>query len=136
MLPQLIDAAVALPNLELDDGDQDQEHRNVAARAKVQRDSTQWAPMYESLKTKFGDWNLYWGVFNPLSERETIRGSLADDIADIYGDLKDGVILHENREVPAEDNIWHWRCTFYVHWGEHATDALRTIYFILRETAS
>ena len=40
------------------------------------------------LKGKLGDWDLYHQVFDPTQDDEA---SLADDIADIYSDLKEGL---------------------------------------------
>jgi len=59
---------------------------------------------------------------------------LADDFADIYRDLKEGLNLNESHEASPEDNIWHWRLGYYSHWGKHAIDAVRTIHFLLEET--
>ena len=75
------------------------------------------------------DWDLYWQVFDPTKDSEAIYGSLADDIADIYRDLKEG--LDDIHLARAEDIIWEWRLGFSSHWGKHAIDALRTIHFRL-----
>ena len=39
-------------------------------------------------------------VFDPRTDNEAIHGSLSGDIADIYRDLKDGIVLKETNEVP------------------------------------
>lgn len=66
-----------------------------------------------SINTHSGrDWNLYWMVFDPRTDNEAIHGSLSGDIADIYRDLKDGIVLKETNEVPASETIFEWRFGF------------------------
>lgn len=45
---------------------------------------------------------------------------LADDLSDIYFDLKQGLKLLEISPGLAASL---WRCSFYVHWGKHLLDA-------------
>jgi hypothetical protein len=91
----------------------------------------QWRQLYDLLKEKLGDWDLYWQVFNPTTDKEADCGTLADDIADIYRDLKEGLVLNEKRLARPEDVIWEWRLLYYSHWGKHAIDAMLTIHFRL-----
>jgi hypothetical protein len=136
ILPQLIGEAISLPNIELnDDENQEEERRKWAVRARAGLTEPQWVQLYPLLKDKLGDWDLYWQVFDPTTDSEAIRGSLADDIADTCRDLKEGIILSETHQASPEDNIWHWRLGFYSHWGSHAMLALRTIHFLLEKTA-
>jgi hypothetical protein len=32
----------------------------------------QWKPLYGSLKGKFGDWDLYWAVFDPTTNKRKL----------------------------------------------------------------
>ena len=137
ILPHLISEAVNLPNMELsEDESQEEDSRKSQARARLRLSEAQWGKLYEFLKAKLGDLNLYWEVWDPTKDHEAIHGSLADDFADIYRDLKEGLSLAEAHQVPPEDNIWHWRLGYYSHWGKHAIDALRTIHFLLEEKLS
>jgi Domain of unknown function (DUF5063) len=61
----------------------------------------------------------------PTVRKRMIHGSLADDLADIYRDLKKGLILSE--KTSAEDALWNWRLHFDFHWGNHAMSALKAI---------
>ena len=120
ILPQLISEATGLPDVELADD---------VACSKSRLSHEQWTQLYDRLKETLGDWDLYWQVFDPTKDNEAIYGSLADDIADIYRDLKEG--LDDIHLARAEDIIWEWRLGFSSHWGKHAIDALRTIHFRL-----
>ena len=51
-------------------------------------------------------------VFDPRTDNEAIHVSLSDDIAGIYRDLKDGIVLKETNEVPASETIFEWRFGF------------------------
>jgi hypothetical protein len=128
ILPQLIGHAISLPNVEPNDNESREK-----LHTKLSLSHAQWSELYQSLKIKLGDANLYWEVWDPTKESEAIHGSLADDFADIYRDLKVELNLSDADQAAAEDNIWHWRFGYHSHWGQHAIDALRTIYFLLED---
>lgn len=142
ILPQLIGEAISLPNLESSDGDDEDEESEEELVGKFKESvlraeadslsyvASEWRPLYVSLQKKLGDWDLYREVFDPTKDTETVCGSLADDIADIYHDLKEGIDLSE---ASPEEGIWHWRVQFS-HWGHHAIDALRTMHVLLEDT--
>ncbi len=125
ILPKLIDEAIGLPDVE------SSEHHEPKAKNVRQR-VEEWDWLYNSLKEKFREWDAYRQVFDPTRDSEAIHGSLADDIADIYRDLKEGLDLKEARRSEPEDSIWGWRIGFYSHWGKHAIDALLAIHFQLQ----
>jgi len=135
ILPKLIDEAISLPDVKLSDSDDPIEGSGQPAfPANVRQSVQEWGQLYNLLKEKLGDWDRYWQVFDPTEDDKAIFGTLADDIADIYRDLKEGLVLIEAHEAPPEDIIWNWRLLFYSHWGKHAIDALRTSHFLLEET--
>jgi hypothetical protein len=129
LLPELIGQAIHLPDFAL--SDEDDPHR-VETRGTHE----QWKKLYELLKVKLGDADVYWEVWDPTKDNAAIHGTLADDIADIYGDLKKGVMLCEDPKGTAREAIWIWRVLFFSHWGKHAIDALRTMHFLLEESLS
>lgn len=94
MLPELIAEARRLPLVSFDDDENEEQEASIRKiRAEKKMKQQEWGQLYDSLKEKLGDRNLYWMVFDPRTDNEAIHGSLADDIADIYRDLKDGVVL-------------------------------------------
>jgi hypothetical protein len=137
VLPKLIDEAISLPDLKLSESDDPIEGSGQPAfQANVRQSVQEWGQLYNVLKEKLGGWDRYSQVFDPTEDDEAIFGTLADDIADIYRDLKEGLILIEAREAPPEDIVWSWRLSFYSHWGKHAMDALLAIHFRLQSAAS
>jgi hypothetical protein len=61
------------------------------------------------------------------SEDEPSVGSLADDLADIWRDVTEGLLALEIGS-PEADVIFHWRYLLDVHWGRHAVDALAALH--------
>lgn len=57
-----------------------------------------------------------------LFEEEPLTGDLADDLADVYRDLKPGLVLYEGGHI--DEAVWHWNFHFNIHWGRHAAEAL------------
>jgi hypothetical protein len=129
ILPKLIDEAIVLPDVPLSESAT--VHVNISLREKEER-----GRLYTLLKEKLGTWDLYHQVFDPTEDNEAIFGALADDITDIYSDLKEGLDLEEMPSTRPEDVIWGWRLLFYSHWGKHAMNALLTIHFRLQNTVS
>lgn len=131
VLPALIDAAVHLPDLSISDDTEDEPDESPAQPPPTARMADdEWQKLYRSLKEKLGDADLYWMVFDAVKNTEAISGSLADDIAGIYRDLREGIVLMEENRASPHDVIWEWRFGFDSHWGEHAMSALKTIYDI------
>jgi len=94
----------------------------------------QWNNLFQSLEYKIKDYNLYTHVFDPYDEndREPIFHSLSDDLADIYRDIKPGLLVWiKVTAVERLKIIWDWKFSFEDHWGQHAVNALRAIYFLL-----
>jgi hypothetical protein len=77
--------------------------------------------------------DVYTVVFNPLDEndREPVFGSLKNDIGDICADVGRGMTLCEREFY--EDAIWHWRFSYYSHWGRHLASAQMVLWQYLSE---
>jgi hypothetical protein len=136
ILPDLLVEAIRLPDTDPwegnkeEDGSDDIPRKDHSARMTDKR----WGALYNLLKEKLGRHDLYWTVFDPTSQdNEVIRGTLADDIADVYRDVKESLLLMDKNAITAELAIWNWRQLFYSHWGDHAISALRTIHNLLDE---
>lgn len=113
LLAQLHLAAIRLPDLGIGK-DKD--------AADIPHD--EWALLFR----KFGALPLktYWDVFNPLEASEPVKNSLADDLSDIYRDVKSALALYEAGDFI--DAAWHWRFNFQTHWGQHLAGAQRAVH--------
>jgi hypothetical protein len=133
-IPDLIAEAIRLPEVDFDEDEGiEKEARIRQIRAKTQMKEEEWGRLYNSLKERLGEQDLYWQVFDPRTDNEAIRGSLADDIADVYRDLKNGIAFKDTNNAPPSEVIFDWRLLFQSHWGKHAIDAFRTVHFLLEE---
>jgi hypothetical protein len=92
----------------------------------------EWWELFERLRDEFGDEDLYWLVFEPHSpdDHEALCGSVADDVADIYRNLKDGLVNLANGTDEAAV-FWEWRFLFHCHWGRHAVNAISALHSIM-----
>lgn len=79
----------------------------------------------------FGERDMYLEVFDPYVEDAPVRGSLSDDVLDIYRDVRAGLDLLDDGHV--DGAVWHWRFTLRIHWGAHAVDAMRALQRLLTE---
>lgn len=92
-----------------------------------------WASRYEgdrfaALAARLGSLRRYREFFDPwdFGGDAEVGGDLAEDVWDVYKDVREGLEHWQaGRRVAA---VWAWRFTFEVHWGEHATGALRALH--------
>ena len=134
LLPKLMDQAIALPRIEKIEESADANSDDDLPKSSRSTHEER-RRLFKLLLEKLGDWDQYWVIFDPTKDMDAILGSLADDLADIYFDLKEGLALHESGESEPDQVIWEWRFSFDIHWGEHALSALRTIHFRLQESS-
>jgi hypothetical protein len=82
----------------------------------------EWRRIYD----RFGSLpvDMYSECFNPLvvPPEEPVVTHLADDLADLWRDLKGGLLLLRSGHVDAA--VGQWRLQFTIHWGHHAAAAL------------
>ncbi len=69
----------------------------------------------------------YWLDYDARSNDDCKSGSLADDLTDIYCELKSGSLSLEENAKNKEAAIDDWRCGFKVH-GKHLIDAEKHLY--------
>jgi hypothetical protein len=79
--------------------------------------------LYSRLRLLLGDRDGYWLEFDRAGDgADGMTGSLADDLTDIYCELKAGLGLYDQSP---EDALTAWVCSYEVHWGGHLADAER-----------
>lgn len=76
---------------------------------------------------------VYWEVFDPVATpcEEPVAGSIVDDLGDIYRDVARGLVLFESGD--RDEALWEWAFNFRIHWGAHATGALRALHAYLAQ---
>lgn len=113
LLPRLHAAVAALG------GDQDEDEHHLVADLDARFE------LYTHLRELLGERDPYWMEFDVAEEGQTMSGSLADDLTDIYCELKYGLGMLDGKPDAALDG---WRRGFRVHWGQHLVDAERHLY--------
>ena len=64
----------------------------------------------------------------PEGVPEPVCSILSDVLMDVYGDVKDGLSLHDAGE--RESAVWEWRFGFQHAWGIEAAEALAAIHWL------
>lgn len=83
--------------------------------------------LFSRLRALLGDLDAYWMEYDVTPDRQEMSGSLADDLTDIYCELKTGLVrLDRSADTPG--TLGHWRSGFCKHWGQHVVDAERHLY--------
>jgi hypothetical protein len=111
------------------------EDKDLPANFKLTNDD--WHALYRHLQAVLGNDAHYVAFFNPvqadpLKDRPT-QGDLADDLADIYRDLKPGLTAWNTGDDAFLHHIlFDWlEIGYRHHWGRHAVDALRALHWIV-----
>lgn len=90
-----------------------------------------WVKIHDAFREKLGTANDYLEVFDEKMSRSEgpVAGSIAEDLADIYQDLKDYLILYQTgtNEV-MNDAIWECRMNFENYWGQKLVNSMRAIH--------
>ena len=82
--------------------------------------------LYSRLRKLLGERDSYWLEFDATPEEIHMSGSLADDLTDIYFDLRHGLALLD--EVWPQRAAQAWQTSYRLHWGQHLVDAERHLY--------
>ena len=85
-----------------------------------------WKQVYR----RFGalPFNYYAQCFDPGElPGEASLADLADDLADIWRDRKEGLSLYAAGHL--DSAAWAWRWGFWHHWGLHAAGAIYALHF-------
>jgi hypothetical protein len=125
-LAQLYADVLKLPAVDPD------ELQEVPSKFDISRE--RWNELYGALGNYLGDSRWYWAFFDPTEPPDTkeipIAGDLADDLADIYRDVKPGLSAWDSGvDDYLEQIIWDWAdVNFNSHWGIHTVDAMRALH--------
>ncbi len=94
----------------------------------------EWRSIYQALSMTLGMACVYWCYFDPNqlpnAKDKPVLGDLADDLADIYRDVKPALRMWEaNEDTWIPEVIFICGETLFVgHWGHHAVNAIRALH--------
>jgi hypothetical protein len=93
-----------------------------------------WDFIHDAVKKKIGFHDEYREVFDPLTHEqlEQSTASIADNLADLYQDLKNFVSLYNvGSEEIMNDALWECQLNFEEFWGQKLLNALKAIHNVL-----
>ncbi len=117
-LAGLLSAASLLPHVSPTD-------RDLADRPSTE----EWSVHSSAVDRVLAEWRSYWTTMATDGDGAgvAVMLPLGDDLADIWRDLKEGLLALAGGASP-DAVAWEWRFGFYAHWGRHATEALRAVH--------
>ena len=124
ILPLLYYKAVMLPSTEafFEDGPE----RFVSEQ--------EWQVIHDTILNKLGKHNDYQEVIDPVirDTEDKVGGSTAENLADIYQDLKDFVMVYRIGTVELmNDALWECMQHFDQEWGQKLLNSLRALHNLL-----
>ncbi len=84
--------------------------------------------LFGRLKAFLGNLDEYWSEGDLEAGDGLKTGSLADDITDMYFDLKRGLGLYCAGDDSAQQAIALWLYSYHVHWQQHLRDSKRQLF--------
>lgn len=95
----------------------------------------EWEALFNILRNKFGTDDEFWIVNQSSRSNETIKGSIADHLTDIYQALKDFLVLFQKSSIDAKENaVEDINTSFNTHWGFKLVDAHKTLHYLAMNT--
>lgn len=121
-LPLLYVRGSVLPGIEVDDFSFNEKYVT----------EEQWQNTFNELREKFGSSDEFWYIENDNPLNDLVKGSLADQLADIYQDLKDFTLLYQKQLRDAKKvAVWEIRELFKAHWGFRVVNVLKVLHYYL-----
>lgn len=90
-------------------------------------DMEQRFELFSRLHRILGERDSYWMEFDVARDGQEMSGSLADDLTDIYWELKAGLERIAG-ELDVAPTLRQWGAGYRLNWGQHLVDAERHVY--------
>lgn len=84
--------------------------------------------LYSRLKKFLRESDEYWSEADLHAGDGYMTGSLSDDFADIYFELKHGLLLHEQGGYHTGAAVQFWTDGYRDHWRQHLVDARKQLF--------
>ncbi len=93
----------------------------------------QWDTLFSTLREKLIADDEYWFLdYNSADKTDPVKASLSENLADIYQDLKDFVMLYQKPTRAAKQNAAHdCKHLFETHWGTKALQLSQWVNYLL-----
>lgn len=84
--------------------------------------------LFVRLRVLIGARDSYWLEFDQATDMDAMSGSLADDLTDIYFELKQVLEQLSPYRASVRRAVKDWSVGYRLHWGQHLLDAERHLY--------
>jgi len=92
----------------------------------------QWQNTFNNIREILKRDDEYWFLENDNPLNEPVRGSIADNLSDIYQDMKDFVTLYQKPLRNAKKvAVWEILELFKAHWGFRIVNLLKVMHYEL-----
>jgi len=116
-----------------------EENKHLPLQERLEQDPQvqAHAKLYFSIRDKIisslGKEYYYRKVFEPFEPNaQAMDMSLSGDLADIYCDVKEGLMRTGKRsDVVPPSVVWEWKFQMEIHWGRHAAWAVASLHSLL-----
>jgi hypothetical protein len=93
-----------------------------------------WQNIHDTILDKLGKYNDYPEIIDPVlrDTEDSVGGSIAENLADIYQDLKDFIMVYRLGTVDLmNDALWECSQHFDQNWGQKLLNSLRAIHNLI-----
>jgi hypothetical protein len=93
-----------------------------------------WQAVHDAILNKLGRYNDYPEIIDPVLKdtEESVGGSIAENFADIYQDLKDFILNYRMGTVEImNDALWECSQHFEQYWGQKLLNSLRILHSLI-----
>jgi hypothetical protein len=92
----------------------------------------EWQEIFNAYRQIFNKDDEYYHVsYEEFNEFEAVKASLSENLADVYQDLKDFILLYQKNSQAARQNAVHdCRSLFETRWGPKMLSSMRYIHFL------
>jgi len=92
----------------------------------------QWENLFNELRFFFANTDVFVSIDPTGDASDIMRQSLAENLADIYQDMKDFVLLFSKESAAAKENaLSSVAVLFRSHWGHRVLNSLSYLHYIL-----
>lgn len=100
---------------------------------RIQEHSRLHASIQKRIIISLGDEQCYRRVFDPFEPgAQAIHMALSDSLADIYCDVKKGLLkIGRRSEIIPPSVVWEWKFGMESHWGRHAVETIDAMHSLL-----
>jgi hypothetical protein len=122
IVPLLYLKGSLLPNVEVDDIEASE--RFVTGE--------QWEGVFNFIRKQFAELDEYWFLnYNSPDQTDPVKASISENLADIYQDLKDFVMLYQKPARASKQNaVRDCKHLFETHWAAKALQLIQWIHYL------